>query len=111
MRTIIVKTILILCALIALSELAYNIGSFRTGMIGKDEISLFESRLQPLKSETRNNIVVSYVSDTTGDDFLKEYYLTQYALAPLVVTKKQNCRFAIYSFHKPVNSIKLIERK
>ena len=64
--------------------------AFDPKRLGKDPISLHESRLELLKKALPRHGTVGYISNLTANDIrfdpgFGQYYLTQYALAPLVV--------------------------
>lgn len=61
--------------------------TFDFSFIGNDEISLYEKRFQSLRKALPASGVVSYVDDSpkgSRQEF-KAYYLTQYALSPLLL--------------------------
>jgi hypothetical protein len=58
---------------------------FDFSFVGNDDISKFERKFEGAKSKLPPNGVISF--RTTAPDDLALYYLTQYTLAPLVVSQ------------------------
>ncbi len=72
------------------------------GAAAHDEISRYEARFRPLRSALPPEGVVGYLAgprrlDRPFDD-LKDFYLTQYALAPLIVVDTSDPPFVVGNF-------------
>ena len=81
-------------ALLALTALLTNLAYLRDNVrtvpqtAGRDEVAEYERRFAELKEALPRRGVVGYVSDEAdASEEAKKYYLTQYALAPLVVVR------------------------
>lgn len=59
----------------------------KLSLSGHDGVSLYEERFTEVKKLLPAQGVVGYLSDTAADS--AEFYLTQYALSPLIVDKSQ----------------------
>jgi hypothetical protein len=54
--------------------------------IGKDEVTMYDRRFEELRKALPKRGLVGYVHDQTDEvETIKAYYLTQYALAPIMV--------------------------
>lgn len=80
--------------LLALTPLLTNLKYFgvnRTvdlSAIGKDQITLEENRFTEIRKVLPARGVVGYVNDETDiDEGTRKYYVTQYAIAPLIVVR------------------------
>jgi hypothetical protein len=60
--------------------------TFDFSFIGKDPISLYEKRFEALRKALPAHGVVTYTDDCNGErEVFKAYFLTQYALSPIVL--------------------------
>src|SRR6266446_2947302 len=57
--------------------------TFDLSFVGNDEITLYEKRFENLRKMLPSQGVVTYLDDNKN---FKEYYLTQYTLAPLILS-------------------------
>ncbi len=95
--------LLVAIALLNISELKRITGSFPGA--SKDGAFLQDQRLQQLREMLPKAGQVGYVSDAPPFDSVKypevvtKYYMTQYALAPLVVSPGAEGEFIIGNFH------------
>lgn len=101
--------LLILIFLALLSNLRLFIQSinFIPKPLGRDEITLYEKRFEELKKILPSHGVVGYISNKQAEDIrfdagAAEYYLTQYALTPLVVVYSLNYPLVVGNFHQSV---------
>jgi hypothetical protein len=65
---------------------------------GIDGITQFEMKMWPLKSALRGEAAVGYLgdhSDPSNGEMQKNFQLTQYALAPAMVTDKRKSRYVV----------------
>ncbi len=82
------KAILLLIAfsLVSSVHLLTTSGRLRPKLFGTDEITLNERRFVALKRELPQHGVVGYTGDRNREmGGIRDYYLTQYTLSPLVV--------------------------
>ena len=75
--------LLLLCCLLSTGWMVFS--TLHPGQITPDDIAArSDQRFSLLKMQLPTQGVVGYIGET-GDSALADYYLTQYALAPLVV--------------------------
>lgn len=77
--------------------------AFDAERLGKDRITLHASRLERVKKALPRHGTVGYISNLKADDIrfdpgFGEYYLTQYALAPLVVAYSSDQPLVVGNF-------------
>jgi len=67
---------------------------------GKDQISLYEKRFSQLRQALKPGTVVGYFTDEAPEsgDYVRNFYLTQYALAPVIVTRETDRHWVIGNF-------------
>ena len=108
-------------SLLALTALLNNLSYLRANRevapkaAVQGEITIYERRFDELKKWLPEHGVVGYVSDET--DAIKEtesYYLTQYALAPLVVVRGADRPLVVGNFGHggqvaPVANLKIVK--
>jgi hypothetical protein len=75
---------------------------------GPDEITLYEGRFTPLKPLLPRHGLVGYVSDRP--ESAREFYLTQYALAPVVVAQNLDTPLVVGNFFEPELSVQVAAR-
>lgn len=68
-----------------------------------DNVTLHENRFIGLKKFLPTHGVVGYVTDQHPDNATGEYYLTQYALSPVIIANETARSFIIGNFHKSIN--------
>ena len=72
---------------------------------GKDPIAAYEERFSGLKSILPGQSIVGYITDLTQEQlaynssYIAEYFLTQYALAPIIVDNNSDHQLIIGNFH------------
>ena len=66
-------------------------------------VAQFENRFAELKKAIPPGTVLGYTSDNAPDDVndQAEFYLTQYTLAPTIVTSSTLQRLVVANFHNP----------
>jgi len=67
-------------------------------VLGIDFISRFEQRLTPVRQMLRNEVAVGYLgdhADPTDAEKQRNFQLTQYSLAPILVTDKRPVNFFV----------------
>lgn len=93
-RSIAVLVLFLVCCLLSSFRLVHsslNSGSF-------DHVTkLSDERFAALKTELPPRGVVGYLGDS-GESATSDYYLTQYALAPLVVDRSTNHELVVGNF-------------
>lgn len=77
--------------------------ALKPNLLGRDRITLQESRYEQLKKALPRHGIVGYISNLKADDIrfdpgFGEYYFTQYALAPLVVVRSSEQSLVIGNF-------------
>lgn len=91
-------------ALLANFNLLYSKSTaLKLNLLGRDRITLHESRYEQLKNNLPRHGIVGYVSNLKAEDIrfdpgFGEYYFTQYALAPLVVSRSSEQSLVIGNF-------------
>jgi hypothetical protein len=78
--------IALLALVSTLGQFAKDWKAFDPRQIGNDGITLYENRFDRLKNLLPPRGVIGYTSDTEAYNI--EFYLTQYALAPVIVDPK-----------------------
>jgi hypothetical protein len=69
---------------------------------GKDLVPIYEKRFTKLRQAIKSFEVVGYFSDGASDsqEDVGNFYLTQYTLAPVIVTRETNRRWVVGNFWK-----------
>lgn len=79
-----------------------------------DSITEFTSRFSTLRTMLPNRGVIGYITDpgvSPADANAKaEFYLTQYALAPVIVSASPDSHYVIGNFHQPISTGSLQDR-
>jgi hypothetical protein len=77
----------------------------RPGGMGKDEITLYLRRFEPLRKALPARATVGYEADSedplTDRQEVKRFYLTQYALAPVIVAAGVDRDLVIANYRDP----------
>ena len=95
-RTIIGTVVLLACCLLSLARIIFN--TTNPSHIKPDQVSArSDQRFALLKKKLPSEGIVGYVGET-GDSSLSDYYLTQYALAPLVIDDTPNHQIVVGNF-------------
>jgi len=99
--------VLLLVALLSNLRLFRQTANFIPKPLGRDEITLYEKRFEELKKILPSHGVVGYISNKQAEDIrfdagAAEYYLTQYALTPLVVVYSPNYPLVVGNFRQAV---------
>lgn len=87
-----------------------EIKKYRKSLI-KNEVTMHEDRFVILKKILPPQSVVGYITDQqTGNSVkeyyaVKEYYLTQYALSPIIIVNEKSRHLVIGNFHEPINNV------
>lgn len=77
--------------------------ALKLNLLGRDSMTLYESRYEQLKKILPRHGIVGYISNLKTDDIrfdpgFGQYYFTQYALAPLVVAQSSEQFLVIGNF-------------
>ena len=69
---------------------------------GKDQMTIFEERFAGLRQAVKSCGIVGYYADAApgSDDYARNFYLTQYELAPVIVTMETNRQWVVGNFWK-----------
>jgi hypothetical protein len=84
---------------------------------GEDQITPYEDRFAGIKKKLAGHAVVSYITDVPPEKLnynspeIAEYYLTQYALAPVLVDMAEDHPLAVGNFHRPPSREVLAEKR
>ncbi len=106
-RTKIGVSLFVLFAMLSNMRLLKQTLALNYKQIGKDGITQYENRFKELKKELPSWGTVGYISDIPSKQLLKDtkatvnYFLTEYAVSPVVVDNSQNHPIIIGNFqHK-----------
>jgi hypothetical protein len=78
--------LVILFSLLSSVHLLVVSGKLRPRLFGTDELTLYDHRFDGVKRALPEHGIIGYVGDPHGEEGgIRDYYLTQYALAPLIV--------------------------
>jgi hypothetical protein len=69
---------------------------------GEDHISLYENRFAQLRQVLKSGTVMGYFTDQAPEsrDYVKNFYLTQYALAPVIIIQETQRQWVVGNFSK-----------
>jgi hypothetical protein len=103
-------TLMILLALYANLQMLSTWVQFDLSFVGNDEITLYEKRFDVVRGMLPPNGVVGYVGDplkledgSLNGAALRNWYLAQYALAPVVLSSSQGHRLFVMNKSAPPN--------
>lgn len=96
-------TLLIASALLSNLQLFQQTATLNPELLGRDKITLYEKRFEGLKKILPSHGVVGYISNKQAEDIrfdvtTAEYYLTQYALSPVIVAYSQEPQLVVGNF-------------
>lgn len=76
-----------------------------------DEITLLEieNRFKVFKNILPEHGAIGYITDQQLQDSVREFYLAQYVLSPVIIVNKSTYPLVIGNFHKPINVDKVSE--
>src|SRR5215469_17170089 len=95
-RLVVGMLLFVLCCMLSTSRMIFQAPDPRH--IGSDDISnRSDQRFAALKANLPASGVIGYIG-STGDSAIPDYYLTQYALAPLVVDLSPNHSLVVGNF-------------
>ncbi len=99
--------LLVLFSLLSSGQLLREARRLKPLPAGQDEISLYERRFNSLREVLPKRGIVCYVSDQqtepggTSADRTRDFYLSQYALSPLIVISGAECKLLVVNRTKP----------
>ena len=103
-------TLMILLALYSNLQLLSTWWQFDLSFVGNDEITLYEKRFDGVRAMLPPNGVVGYVGDpvkledgSPNGAALRNWFLAQYALAPVVLSSSQGHRLFVMNKNAPPN--------
>ena len=96
--------LIILFSLLSVGRLLHQESKQILGIKFNDEVSLYEERYVELKKWLPPNGVVGYINNKDFGNDIREFYLTQYSLAPIIVVRSANFPLVIGNFPTSVNS-------
>ncbi|MEO7145404.1 MAG: hypothetical protein ABI165_18060 [Bryobacteraceae bacterium] len=84
-----------------LTKLADTYGQYAQVAGQPSSIPAFTTRFDALRKALPAEGVIGYITDHVGDpnQAIAEYYITQYALAPVLVTNSFDQKFVVGNFH------------
>ena len=84
-----------------ISAISLLLDVYKSYSNGPDQIAAFQARFAPLRKALPAHGVVGYATDAAPDQATRstEYYLTQYALSPVVVVDDSNQQLVVANFH------------
>ena len=95
---------LILFVLFANTKYLKQEFEFRKDLIGQDSITLYEQRFEDLKKELPVHGIVGYITNKRCKEVLHNvdtasyYYLTQYALSPIIIDNNPDRDLVVGNF-------------
>lgn len=100
--------LLSLTALLSAEKWLNEAVRFDPRSFGKDDVTRYERRFQDLKKMLPSQGVVGYLTDDhvpgqqtrREDQTATRFFLTQYALAPLIVVGTPDCSLVVGDFHE-----------
>lgn len=107
-------SLLLLFSLLSGLRSAKEASIFKPFLIGNDAPTIFVDRFAGLKNELNPGETVGYLSDTPPEQsglWVTDYYLTQYALTPILVDNNENHPFIVGNFHNPDYKINITADK
>jgi hypothetical protein len=97
--------LLALVSIASSASLLRRAGPITPGRMGKDEITLYLRRFEPLRRALPARVTVGYEADSedplTDRQEVKRFYLTQYALAPAIVVAGVDRNLVIGNYRDP----------
>jgi hypothetical protein len=83
------------------SALSLLLDVYKSYSEGRNQIAVFEARFASIRKALPLHSVVGYATDAAPDQTTRstEYYLTQYALSPVVVVDDSNQPLVVANFH------------
>ena len=94
--------LVIMMCLLSSSRLLKQAGQLQPSLLGQEPQSLYDKRFHDVRQMLPKHGVVGYFGDSQADEpGLAHYYLTQYALAPLVVDNSIDHHFVVGNFAEP----------
>ena len=89
---------------------------FKKDLIGQDGITLYEQRFEVLRKVLPTHGIVGYITNKRCEEVLKNvdtashYYLTQYALSPIIIDNNPDHDLVIGNFDNH-HSYKMLENR
>jgi hypothetical protein len=102
-RAIIGIAILLICALISNLRLLRDNAEKDFKFIGNDYITVFQKQFDAAKSELPDSGIIRFIS-SEGDIGVRNFYVTQYILAPVILTRTPGPETVVYVFPTGVDT-------
>jgi len=84
---------------------------FQIGSLGRDEISVYLKRFEALRKTLPAHATVGYESDLEGPlwdrDEARRFYLTEYALAPVIIVAGTKSDVVIGNYRDPARNCRI----
>ena len=101
-------------SLLSVGRLFFQVAEFYPKAPSPDGVTEFDGRFAVLRGMLPPKGIIGYMTDpdtTPADTNARaEYYLTQYALAPVLVVNSSQQRFVVGNFHRAVTTGGLRDR-
>jgi hypothetical protein len=113
LRMILGSSLLMVYVLLSIAKYTEIITQFDPNAIGRDGVTLFERPFQSLKKVLPSCRIVGYLSNNTQNETQRsaQFVLTQYALAPIIVTDNPNCQFIIFICDKGIIDFRMLPNR
>ncbi|HEU0123278.1 MAG TPA: hypothetical protein VFQ91_22305 [Bryobacteraceae bacterium] len=90
-------------SLLSTGRLFWEVADYYPAAPSPDGVTAFDSRFQQLRAMLPPKGIIGYITDpgvsATDVNANAEFYLTQYALAPLIVVNSTTPRYLVGNFH------------
>lgn len=107
-RTVVAVLLVAFVALLSIGKFFQQISDFFVKRPTVDGVPQFTARYQPVRALLPDSGVIGYMTDpaAAADEVnaTAEFYLVQYALAPIVVVNSPNQRYLVSIFHVMVTT-------
>src|SRR5215210_4995173 len=90
--------VIVLVALLSNYQLIRGWIEFDLGFVGRDDITAFEKRFEPVKTTLPEHAVVGYTGVGyigTEPEYFRQLFLTQYTLTPRTIVKNSSQEFVL----------------
>ncbi|MCX6607377.1 MAG: hypothetical protein NTV52_27855 [Acidobacteria bacterium] len=107
-RSVAAALLVAFVSLLSIGRFFQQISDFFVKRPAIDGVTQFTARYQPVRSLLPDKGVIGYMTDpaAAADEVnaTAEFYLAQYALAPIVVVNSPNQRYVVTNFHVMVTT-------
>jgi len=110
MRYILAILLFVLLNFFSIANFARQTEPMEIGRLGDDEVSVYLKRFEALRNTLPHRAIVGYESETEGlrnRDDARRFYLTQYAVAPVIVVAGTENNLVIGNYRDPTRTCRL----